>query len=146
MDVMPSMNLSAGVSPAMNLVTATGTGASAGQAAAFGAALSAAEVAVGGQPGVVGSGGGQAPATGAGGAPPTPSDAEALDQAALSAMLGMTGAIEVRRPVLTGLQTHANSGGAGASLRGGLLGAASAAPLAAAGLAALTDAVQGPPG
>jgi|GEM_PF-3378302 len=146
MDVMPSMNSSAGVSPAMNLVTATGTGANAGQAAAFGAALSAAEVAVGGQSGVVGPEGGQAPATGAGGAPPAPGDAEALDQAALSAMLGMTGAVEVRRPVLTSLQTHAKSGGAGALVRGGLLGAASAAPLAAAGLAALTGALQGPPG
>jgi len=110
MDVMPSMNISAGVSPAMNRTARAGGGLNTPQAGAFGAALN---------------------------------DAEAIEQAELSAMLGMTGAAEVRPPVLGSVQAPA--GQTPQTLRGGLLGAPSAAPVAAAGLAALTEAMQGSP-
>jgi len=124
MDVMPSMNLNVGAGPAMT-PSAGGVGpAHASQAAAFGAALSAAEVA-------------------AVESAPVPTDAQSLDQAARSAMLGMTGAIEVRVPQLSALQALQGQGGGG--FKGGLLGSASAAEGAAAGLAAWTQALQGAP-
>ena len=124
MDVMPSMNLNVGAGQAMTPTAGGGGPAHASQAAAFGAALSAAEVA-------------------AVESAPAFADAQSLDQAARSAMLGMAGAIEVRVPQLSALQALQGQGGGG--FKGGLLGSASAAEGAAAGLAAWTQALQGAP-